>query len=206
MSDTAQNADRPNVLVLVADQMRADVLGCYGSAVCRTPHLDAMAAEGILLAQAYTVTPLCTPARGTLMTGRYPHSHRLVANTQYPETPTPSLPDDERLVSEDLSAAGYRCGWVGKWHLNVGDEAAEGRRRGFADFGGTKADYRADQADEGSLGGAGRTMRGAHPPMCGTSPLAEDRTYDAFIAAEARALLRRYHDAGLGEPGSPFAL
>lgn len=142
MSGDTPATERPKLLIIIADQMRADVLGCNGAAVCRTPRLDALAAEGLRFPRAYTVTRLRTPARGTLLTGRYPHSHRLVANTQYPETPTPRLADDERLVSEYLGAAGYRCGYVGKWQLNVGDEAAEAHRRGFADFGGTRAAYR----------------------------------------------------------------
>lgn len=208
----AGTTDRPNLLVLIADQMRADVLGCNGSPVCRTPTLDTLAADGVTYSQAYTVTPLCTPARASLLTGRFPHSHRLVANTQYPETPTPRLPEDERLVSEYLDDAGYRCGWVGKWHLNVGDEKAGARERGFADFLGTKADYQSSLAVAGtdpslsSLQAAQRTMRGAHPPMSGTSPLTGEETYDGYVAAEASSLLRRYHEDGRGGPESPFAL
>lgn len=207
-----QDAERPNLLVLVADQMRADVLGCNGAVTCRTPTLDGLADAGVCFPQAYTTTPLCTPARASLMTGRYPHSHRLVANTQYPETPTPHLPADERMVSEDLAAAGYHCGWVGKWHLNAGDEAAEAHRRGFADFRGTRAAYRdaltaADLNPQlGSQGARDRTMIGAHPPMCGTSPLAAEYVYDSFIADEAVSLLRHYREVGLGGPEAPVAL
>ncbi len=212
MSERAPVQERSNLLVIICDQMRADVLGCYGSPICRTPHLDALAAAGTRFARAYTTTPLCTPARGSLMTGRYPHSHRLVANTQYAETPTPTLPPDERMVSEHLAAAGYRCDYAGKWHLNRGDEAAEAMRRGFTTFGGTREAYAQALATAGiarersSLLGSERIMRGEDAPMCGTSPTDADRTYNSFIADEAIALLRGYGADGIGDAGRPFAL
>lgn len=212
MAAQAMATERPNLLVIICDQMRADVLGCYGSPTCRTPHLDALATEGTRFARAYTTTPLCTPARGSLMTGRYPHSHRLVANTQYAETPTPGLPPGERMVSEHLAAAGYRCDYAGKWHLNRGDEAAEATRRGFTAFGGTREAYARSLAAAGiarersSLLGAERIMRGEHAPMCGTSPTDADRTYNSYIADEAIALLRGYGADGIGDAGRPFAL
>jgi len=212
MRERTRISERPNLLVVICDQMRADVLGCAGSPHCRTPHLDALAATGTRFAHAYTPTPLCTPARGSLMTGRYPHSHRLVANTQYAETPTPALPSDERMVSERLAAGGYRCDYTGKWHLNRGDEAAEAARRGFTTFGGTHAGYARSLVDVGiaqersSLRSNERTMRGEHAPMCGTAPVDADHTYNSFIADEAVALLRGYGAAGVGGADRPFAL
>jgi arylsulfatase A-like enzyme len=107
--------ERPNVLILLADQLRADVLGVNGSPTCRTPYLDALAAGGASFATAYTTTPLCSPARGALFTGRYPHSNGLTANTHYPETPTPRLGPGERTLFEHLAPAGYRAGYAGKW-------------------------------------------------------------------------------------------
>ena len=95
----------------------------------RTPYLDRLASEGVTFARAYTPTPLCTPARAALFTGRFPHSNGLTANTQHPECPTPFLGAGERMLFEHLGAAGYRCGYAGKWHLNAGDEGAEARRR-----------------------------------------------------------------------------
>src|SRR5437868_6930233 len=125
--------DRPNVLILMADQFRSDCVGANGALVCHTPYLDSLARDGVTFERAYCVTPLCTPARGTLFTGRYPHRNGLWANTQYPETPTPRLRDGERLLFEHLTAAGYRCGYTGKWHLSV-DETGEAHRRGVQDF------------------------------------------------------------------------
>jgi choline-sulfatase len=201
-----------NVLILMADQFRADLAGHNGSPVCRTPSLDRLAREGTGFGRAYTTTPLCTPARAALFTGRYPHSHGLVANTQYAESPTPSLPGSEKLLFEHLAAAGYRCGYTGKWHLNVGDEAAEARRRGVTDF------YPAGRAaalHRERLGlpprddvtrARQRTMAGNNPPMSGVAPFPLEYHQDAGIAGQAIELLRTYVAEGLGTPERPFAL
>src|SRR5581483_8669787 len=98
---------RPNILILMADQLRSDCLGTNGAPICRTPHLDRLAQGGVSFQRAYCVTPLCTPARAALFTGRYPHSNGLWANTHYPHTPTPRLRAGERLLFEHLAAAGY---------------------------------------------------------------------------------------------------
>ena len=190
-------AERPNVLILLADQFRSDLVGANGSTVCRTPTLDGLARQGVSFSRAYTTYPLCTPARGALFTGRYPHSNGLTANVQYPETPTPRLPDSERLLFEHLAAAGYRCGYVGKWHLNAGDEAAEARRRGVADF------FRANEAaalhrerlgrrPRADVGGARRrTMASAHPPMSGGAPYHQPYHLEDGVADQDVALASR---------------
>jgi arylsulfatase A-like enzyme len=208
----AAAGERPNVLILLADQFRADLVGANGSPICRTPTLDRLARDGVSYARGYTTYPLCTPARGALFTGRYPHSMGLTANVQYPETPTPRLPDSEKLLFEHLAAAGYRCGYVGKWHLNAGDEAAEARRRGVTDFfrGAEAAALHRERLGlprrEDVSGARQRTMAGPHPPMSGAAPYPEPYHQDAGIAGQAAALLRRYAADGLGTRGRPFAL
>ena len=67
----AERADRPNVIVIMADDIGAEGLACYGSTIYTTPHLDRMAAEGLRFENAYA-TPLCTPTRGAFMSGRMP--------------------------------------------------------------------------------------------------------------------------------------
>lgn len=206
----------PNVLILMADQFRSDALGAHGTSVCQTPHLDRLAAQGVTFSRAYTPTPLCTPARAALFTGRYPHSNGLTANTQYPECPTPFLNRGERMLSEHLAAAGYRCGYVGKWHLNVGDEAAEAHRRGIADFVSRPDAARRNRERLGLTarddlgGGRRRTMEGDHPPMSGAAPYAEPYHQDAAVAGETVDLLRGYARDGIGRrdgrDGRPFAL
>ncbi len=65
--------EKPNLLILMADQFRWGCLGCAGNPVIRTPHLDALAAGGIRFRDAFTPDPICVPARASLMTGNYPH-------------------------------------------------------------------------------------------------------------------------------------
>ena len=205
-------AARQNILILMADQFRADLVGVNDSPVCRTPSLDRLARDGTGFSRAYTTTPLCTPARAALFTGRYPHSHGLVANTQYAESPTPSLPATEKLLFEHLAAAGYHCGYTGKWHLNVGDEAAEAHRRGVTDFfpGGRAAALHREQLGlpprDDIAKARQRTMVGDHPPMSGVAPFPLEYHQDAGIAGQAIELLRAYTAQGLGTAERPFAL
>lgn len=101
---------RPNILLICTDQHRFDVLGCYGNAHVKTPHIDRLAAEGVLFEQSYTPNPVCAPTRASIVTGRYPRAHGLWANGV-------PLPVHERFFTRALADAGYDCGLVGKLHL-----------------------------------------------------------------------------------------
>ena len=61
--------DRPNILLIFTDQHRLSAAGCYGETICQTPHVDRLAREGVRFETAYTTCPVCSPARGTVMTG-----------------------------------------------------------------------------------------------------------------------------------------
>ena len=63
---------RPNIILFMTDQLRQDALGCYGNEICKAPHLDHLAGEGTVFDSAYTTSPVCSPARASLLTGRYP--------------------------------------------------------------------------------------------------------------------------------------
>ena len=71
---------RPNVLLVLTDQHRAQALGCMGNGDVHTPHIDRLAAEGVLLPNTFANTPLCTPARGNLLTGKFAHAHAVPIN------------------------------------------------------------------------------------------------------------------------------
>ena len=73
--------NRPNIILFLTDQLRQDALGCYGNAICETPNLDRLAGEGTAFDFAYTTSPVCSPARASLLTGRYPHNHGVMINT-----------------------------------------------------------------------------------------------------------------------------
>ncbi len=102
---------RPNILFVFADQMRGMAMGCAGNPQVITPNLDRLAAQGTRFSHAYANIPVCGPCRGSLLTGQYPLTHRVVAN----DLP---LPEDAVTVGELFKAAGYRTGYIGKWHLD----------------------------------------------------------------------------------------
>lgn len=103
---------RPNFLIICADQMRSDHMGCAGNPVVRTPHLNALAAQGVHLERAYVNNPLCMPGRATLFTGLTPRGHRVRTNGIPLD---PSLP----TVPGALAGAGYRTASIGKVHLTM---------------------------------------------------------------------------------------
>ena len=74
------NTERPNILFLLTDMQRYDALGFNGNAVCKTPAIDRIAREGMRFCRAYTPIALCSPARGSLLTGMFPHNHGQMSN------------------------------------------------------------------------------------------------------------------------------
>lgn len=104
--------DRPNILLICTDQQRFDALSAYGNPEIDTPHLDRLAAEGVLFENCYVQAPVCAPSRASLMSGMYVHNHGLYANGV-------QLPPEIPLLPRALADAGYDCGLVGKWHLDA---------------------------------------------------------------------------------------
>jgi arylsulfatase A-like enzyme len=103
---------RPNIVVLMSDQQRLDTVGAYGlNDVCKTPHIDALAARGMRFDSAFTPTAICSPARASFYTGLYPHKHGVTGNGL-------CLQDDVKGVNHYLQEAGYTCGYAGKWHVD----------------------------------------------------------------------------------------
>lgn len=101
---------RPNFVLFITDQQRADHLGCYGNTVLRTPHIDSLAARGWRAGRCYVASPICMPNRASLMTGRLPSVH----GARHNGIP---LPLSETTFVERLRHAGWRTALVGKGHL-----------------------------------------------------------------------------------------
>jgi arylsulfatase A-like enzyme len=116
--------DRRNVLFLMTDQHRTDAIGCYGNPHAQTPNLDRLAATGARFTEAFTPTAICTPARASLLTGKAPFRHRLLANDEWNIGYRTDLPADEFTFSQALRRHGYNVGLIGKWH--VGEHATPG--------------------------------------------------------------------------------
>jgi arylsulfatase A-like enzyme len=98
-------------LLVFADQLRGRDLGCMGNRQVATPELDRLAADGVLARRCYANTPVCTPNRGTLLTGRLPLTHGALGN----DLP---LRPDVPSIGVRAAEAGWRTGYVGKWHLD----------------------------------------------------------------------------------------
>ena len=124
--------DRPNILLIMTDQHRLSAVGAYadsplnGNSPCRTPNIDRLAAEGIRFDTVYTTNPVCSPARGSVITGRYPHTHGICSNAHNLGTSTHELPDSPDLLPRQLANLGYVSGYTGKWHLGNGQSKAFG--------------------------------------------------------------------------------
>jgi len=120
--------NKPNFLIIMTDQMRADHMGCAGNPVIRTPNLDRLAAEGVNFSRAYVNCPLCMPGRATIFTGLTPRGHRVRTNGIQLGTIFPTMP-------QALAEAGYRTASIGKIHLrNYGYSAKNVEQAPPAEF------------------------------------------------------------------------
>jgi len=118
----APRDDRPDILLVTIDTLRADRVGAYGDPLAHTPALDALAHSGVLFREAHSVTPLTLPAHASLLTGRYPRNHGLRDNGGF------RLADDVPTLAEALTAGGYAtAAFVGAFVL----DGAWGLERGF---------------------------------------------------------------------------
>ena len=103
-------ADTRNVIFMLADQLRADSVGCYGNAIVQTPNLDKLAAEGTRFDSAYAQHPQCVPSRSSILTGRYPHANGAISNHC-------AMNSQEVMLPEFLRSAGWDTCATGKVHL-----------------------------------------------------------------------------------------
>lgn len=130
---------RPNILLILADDMGYGDLGCMGSSHLATPHLDALRESGVLCPQAYVASAVCSPSRAGLLTGRDPRRFGYEGNlnsgtANYATRPELlGLPPGEHTLGDHLRAAGYATSLIGKWHLGTG-EGFHPNERGFDDF------------------------------------------------------------------------
>ncbi len=122
--------ERPNIVLIMTDQMRGQAMGVAGDPNVRTPNIDALAAGGIYLPNTIANNPVCSPARATILTGTYPHGHGVIINDL-------RLAEDSLALSKVLADQGYATAFVGKWHLDGGHRLPGfvppgPRRQGFA--------------------------------------------------------------------------
>ena len=114
-------APRPNILWICTDQQRWDTIAALGHPGVVTPTLDGLVAGGVAFERCYVQAPICTPSRGSFLTGLYPSACRIARNG------VPDVPAGTKLVTKMLADAGYRCGLVGKLHLSAAYYGVEAR-------------------------------------------------------------------------------
>ena len=123
-------SDKPNILIIYPDQMRADAMGCAGNKVVKTPNIDRLANEGTHFTEAYTSYPICCPFRASVVTGKYAQGHGMIQN-HFP------LRGDQTMLPQMMKDNGYQTGYIGKWHLEGGPKPGfvpKDRRFGFDHF------------------------------------------------------------------------
>ena len=126
-------AQPPNIVVILADDLGYADVSTYGDRV-QTPNIDRIGSEGAVFTQGYVTTPVCSPSRAGLLTGRYQQRFGFEYNArQAPEVPDVGLIAGELTIADHLRAAGYATGIVGKWHLGFKDEHYP-TNRGFDEF------------------------------------------------------------------------
>jgi arylsulfatase A-like enzyme len=204
--------DRPNILLITADQLRGDALGCYANPICRTPHLDRLAAGGVLFERAYAPNPICVPSRASITTGNY--SHRATGTKRN----SGRIGADQVKLAEHFAAGGYRTYACGKLHYvpysapnqprllhgfqtcdltESGRILAEfdprGRQAGLEDY----FDYLAQVGWRGYTRGHGTGNNDVRPCR---SPLPAEHHVDHWVADRAIQRLREHAASGSRQP------
>jgi len=159
----AADTQRPNLLFIIADQHRGDFMHCAGHPLVQTPSLDRLASQGVRFERAYTSWPICVPARMSIITGRYPHSHGALSQTPVLLQPT---------IGDQFKALGYQTAALGKMHFMDTDQ-----RHGF--------DYRIEHEEfekETGIKRKGHTDRSVDGKEYGIAPWTEEQTYEHYIA------------------------
>jgi arylsulfatase A-like enzyme len=179
-SEGAQSQGRrPNILLILADDLGYADIGAYGGREIPTPHIDRLAAAGIRFTDAYVSAPYCSPSRAGLMTGMYPQRFGYEFNPD--GSPEYGLQPAQVTMAERLRAAGYRTALFGKWHLGYSDRLRP-LRRGFEEFYGFLGAEHSYVTVAGSDLGSGLP----DPLVDGTKPVASV-TYLTIRSVSARS-------------------
>lgn len=120
---------RPNVVLILVDDMGYGDFSAFNGGLSRTPALDGLLRESVCFAQQYTASPVCNPSRACLLTGRYPHRTGSIDTLEWRGLERLAL--RETTLADVFKAAGYRTGLIGKWHLGAFDPRYDPRQRGF---------------------------------------------------------------------------
>jgi choline-sulfatase len=146
----SSNPQRPNVLFILSDDQGPWAMRCAGNSEIITPALDALAERGTRFENFFCVSPVCSPARASLLTGEIPSRHGVhdwIRDGNVGDNRIDYLAR-RTLITDMLARRGYRCGLVGKWHLGAADRPREGFVKWYAHQSGMSAYYDAPMVDE----------------------------------------------------------
>jgi arylsulfatase A-like enzyme len=180
-SSDAAEAKKPNIIILLADDLGHADVGFQGCRDVPTPQLDSIARNGVRLTNGYVSGPYCSPTRAGLLTGRYQQRFGHEFNPGEGPSDRIGLPLSETTIADRLRSAGYATGLVGKWHLGAAPQFHP-QRRGFDEF-------------FGFLGGGHSYFPGAGAPIYRGNEVVKEQAYltDAF-AREAVAFIERHKE------------
>ena len=116
-----QPASQKNIVFILIDDLRYDTFGFMNHPFVETPHIDALAKNGVQFTNAFVTTSLCSPSRASFLTGQYMHNHKVVDNAD-------RMPEDTQTFPQLLQQADYETAFIGKWHMGGSSDAA---RPGF---------------------------------------------------------------------------
>src|SRR2546423_3591052 len=122
---------KPNIILILADDLGYAELGCYGQKKIRTPNLDRMAAQGLRFTQFYAGSPVCAPSRCALMTGKHGGHAAIRDNREVKPEGQEPVPASEVMLTQLLKRQGYVVGGMGKWGLGPPGSEGDPLKRGF---------------------------------------------------------------------------
>ncbi|MCU4972743.1 sulfatase-like hydrolase/transferase [Halobacteria archaeon AArc-m2/3/4] len=207
-SNSSASSSRPNVLLVLTDQERYDCSAADGPPV-ETPTMDRLSSEGMRFERAFTPISICTSARASLLTGRFPHNHGMLNNSHEADAIQANLPTELPTFSEELVEAGYDLTYTGKWHVGndqtpetFGFEYLGGSDKHHDDIDEAFREYRADlgtPVDETDLEDEIHTSTGTF--VAATTPVDVEATRAAFLADRTIDAIEAHAD---GDTDAPF--
>ncbi len=143
VSHAQKISGKPNVLLIYTDDQGTLDMNAYGAKDIHTPNMDELARQGVMFTQFYAASPVCSPSRASLMTGRYPQNAGLPGNASSSKG-EPGMPGEQFTIAELFKSAGYATGHIGKWHMGFSTETmpnAQGFDHSFGHMGGCIDNY-----------------------------------------------------------------
>lgn len=188
---------KPNIIILLADDLGYGGLRVQGDAQAVTPHIDALAAQGVRMTNFYSNHPVCSPTRAALMTGKYQHRMGFENNSGTPRNTSLKfgLPDADLTIAQRLKAVGYATGMFGKWHIGFRPDRVP-TAKGFDEFYGFLAGAHAytptsSRAGDNSVGQGEALVGGGRTVLRGTTPEPMAPHMTEALATEAIAFIDR---------------